>query len=87
MQLREARIAFTKNIPRLIDKAISLGYDPAIDDAKCRDGHMPGSLHYIGLAIDLLLYDINGKYLTEDWYYRELAEYWKTLHEFNYAGY
>lgn len=44
------------------------------------------SLHGQRLAVDFNLF-INGKYITERDPYKPLAEYWKSLHPKNRAGY
>lgn len=92
MLLREARVLFTSLLPRLIDKAFELGFEAAIDEATERltvkdptSDHMVGSLHHIGLAIDLILYkDTVWQMYSEQ--YRTLGEYWKTLHPFCHWG-
>lgn len=81
MTLREARCLFTSLICRIPPKAIELGYEIAQDEGTNHQGtgHRIRSLHYSGLAQDFILYRL-GTYLetTED--YRELGEYWKSLH-------
>lgn len=78
MTLREARVKFTEILPKLINHAFELGFEAAVDDVKATTGHMPHSLHYDGLAVDLLLYK-NGEYLTNTDDYLELGEYWEGL--------
>lgn len=87
MNLREARVKFTSMLPRLIDKAVELGYEIALDEGMNHTGigHMAGSLHYLGLAVDLLLYK-DGQYLSGHTNYIELGEYWKSIDPLNHWG-
>lgn len=85
MTLRESRVEFTSKIPRLIDKAFELGFEVAIDEATVHltqknptGNHRPGSNHYEGLAVDLILYK-DGFYVESTEAYTELGEYWETL--------
>lgn len=86
--LRQKQSRFAAAIPRLIDKAIALGFEVTLGDAY-RDPRVFGprgqkqgygaanSNHKIRLAIDLNLYR-DGKYLqsTED--HRELGLWWES---------
>lgn len=76
-ELGEARKAFTRLIPRLIDKMIADGMQPMIG----KDGlkHMKNSLHYEGLAVDIDLCDSEGTYLTGTEDHRPFGEYWESL--------
>jgi hypothetical protein len=85
----------------LIQYAYSRGYELTLGEAyvqtprKCRDGkfvedgvHMPSSLHYTRLAIDLNLFSA-GVYVTRsdamEWI--DLGSYWKALHpELTWGG-
>ena len=87
LSLRQARCEFTRLVARLIDKAILLGYEVAMDEGTERittrdpsSDHMKNSLHHVGLALDLLLYDRAGTYLTRTEDYRRLGEWWETQH-------
>jgi hypothetical protein len=84
-ELRDKRIKFTAYLCQLIewgneedgwDVALGRDYDEADENEPLR--HMPGSLHYLGLANDLCLY-INGVYQKSTEAYRPLGEYWKRL--------
>lgn len=55
------------------------GYHAAIDDVKCRTGHMKGSLHYIGLAADINLYDADGNWLSKTEDHTKFGEYWESI--------
>lgn len=66
--------------------AKQFGLNAAYDDVKARDGHMRNSLHYDGLAADLVLYDEHWNYITETEGYRKLGEFWEGLHENCYWG-
>jgi hypothetical protein len=85
MTLREARCAFTICLAELILYVVSQGYETALDEGLDRltekdptSDHMKGSLHNVGLAQDLLLYQ-NGVYLTESAKYQFLGQFWKEL--------
>jgi hypothetical protein len=91
--LREARISFTLAISRLILWAndnlphygIAFGEGlVAITDARDKDydgPHLRGGGHYNGLAVDLLIYDEHGQYLTNGDHraYVALGEHWVTM--------
>lgn len=86
MTLREARAEFTRLIPRLIDKAFELGFEAGIDEATERltvkdptSDHMVGSLHHLGLALDLILWK-NGEWQDKSEQYTELGLFWESLH-------
>ncbi len=78
MSLREKRIEFSRCIALLVTWAFEQGMFVCFD----RDGlqHMVGSLHYIGLAKDLIRYSDTGEYLTHCDHYRDLGEKWVSLH-------
>lgn len=83
--LREDRCAFASMIPALIEEAIRQGFSPALDEGMVRltvkqptGNHMTGSLHYDGLAQDLLLYK-DGDYVTDTETYTPLGEFWEQL--------
>lgn len=86
LSLRQARVEFTRLVGLLIGEAFRLGYEAALDEATERltqkdptSDHRTGSLHHVGLALDLLLYR-NGTYLTETEDYRRLGEWWERQH-------
>ena len=77
-----ARIAFTRNIARLIDKAFEMGFLATVGDVK-RDprslyGKRP-SKHWDGLAIDLNLYTQDGTYLEDTEDHAELGAWWESI--------
>lgn len=85
MTLRESRCAYSVCIAELVLFAVAQGYEVALDEGTERitkkdptSDHMPGSLHHIGLAQDLLLY-LNGVYLTDSKQYTFLGLFWKEL--------
>lgn len=86
MKLSEKRSLFSVNLAKLVIKAQELGYNPAFDDVKARDGHMHNSLHYEGLAGDLILYDEYWNYLRDTGDYTVLGIYWESLHPNCYWG-
>lgn len=87
MTLRQKQSKFATLVPRLIDKAIEMGYEVTLGDAyrdprvhgnmgvKMGYGH-PKSNHKVRLAIDLNLFK-DGKFLgtTED--HKQLGEWWE----------
>ena len=90
MSLRQIQSDYARLVPRLIDKAFSLGYEVTLGDAY-RDprvfgtlgtrrgyGH-PSSAHKQRLAIDLNLFR-DGTFLGETSDHRELGEWWEQQH-------
>lgn len=91
MKLGDKQKLFARLVPRLIDRAIELGFEVTLGDA-FRDPRSHGKLgekgaygnrfscHKVRLAIDLNLFR-DGKYLvtTED--HRPLGEWWEAQHE------
>lgn len=77
MSLREDRCKFTLLLSHLIQEMDRNGYHPAIG----RDGlkHKEKSLHYDGLAVDIDLYDAEGRYLTRTEDHLQFGEYWENL--------
>lgn len=78
MSLREKQSAFVRMIGQLIFWAYDNGYELTFGDAYAHDGHMPNSLHYIRLAVDLNLF-VKGEYKTDTESYRPLGEYWESI--------
>jgi hypothetical protein len=86
--LREKQSRFARMVPRLIDKAIELGYEVTLGDA-FRDPRTHGevgvfkgygnasSCHKLRLAIDLNLFK-NGKFLGGTGDHKQLGEWWIT---------
>lgn len=89
--LREKQSRFAREIPRLIDKAIALGYEVTIGDAyrdprvfgalgvKLGYGH-PKSAHKNRLALDLNLFR-DGVFLDSTEAHRPLGEWWEAQGE------
>ena len=82
-ELRTKRIKFTRLLAELIQWGNSqTGYEIALgrdfDEGHEPLHHMPGSLHYLGLANDLALY-IGGVYQTDTEAYRRLGEAWLAM--------
>jgi hypothetical protein len=92
-ELKDKRVRFTRCLIELVDWAnlqpdweVALGrdYDEANPDEPLR--HMPGSLHYLGLANDLCLY-ISGVYQNPTEAYRAMGDYWKMMGaDLNWGG-
>jgi hypothetical protein len=76
-ELGEKRELFTRNIYLLLGKMYEKGYRPRFDIEHCT--HMEGSLHYKGLAKDILLFDKNNIYLQKTEDHKEFGEYWESL--------
>ena len=84
MRLSKKRALFTKHLAYLIVYARILGFNPAVDATKVHEDdtvHMPNSLHREGLAADIVLYNKDWNYLTHTKHYKQLGEYWESLHE------
>lgn len=64
---------------RLLARIEASGYQARGGDWRARDGHMPNSLHYIGLAVDINLFK-DGDFLTHSEDHRPFGEFWKGLH-------
>lgn len=83
MRLRKKQSLFVHLIAKLIDHGDALGYEFTFGDAARIDrrGHMPNSLHYSRLAIDLNLF-VNNRWISSGrnpaW--KQLGEYWEGLH-------
>jgi len=82
-ELFDKRIKFTRLLVWLIAWAnsqpnwkVALGRD--FDEKHEPEHHMPGSLHYLGLANDLALY-IGGVYQTTSEAYAAIGEKWESL--------
>lgn len=87
MTLLQKQMKFAALVPRLIDRAIEMGYQVTVGDA-FRDPRVHGhigvkmgyghrnSCHKLKLAIDLNLYK-DGKYLDKTEDHRPLGEWWE----------
>jgi len=76
-ELGDKRKLFTRNIIKVLDKMIADGYEPMIG----REGekHMPNSLHYDGLAMDIILTK-DGKVLDKTEDHKTFGDFWEGLH-------
>ena len=79
MRLSLARCLFSESLALLILEVRKAGRYVAIDDVKARpgQGHMVGSLHELGLAADLNLYDADGNYLDQTDDHLPIGEWWE----------
>jgi hypothetical protein len=88
MKLLDLQMSFSALVPKLINKAIKLGFGVTLGEcwrpretaeiyAKQGKG-IKKSLHCDRLAIDLCLFK-ERKYLTKSEDYRKLGEYWESL--------
>lgn len=84
MKLSEKRTLFTSCVAKLLVYMIECGERPALG----RDGekHMKDSLHYDGLAVDIILYDENFLPKEDTEAHRKYGEYWESLHELCFWG-
>ena len=90
MTLREQRSLFARLLPRLLDYIHDQGYHVTIgeivrspEQAKANSAAGKGianSLHLVGLAVDLNLFNAGGKYLTDTRDHKFSGDYWKSLH-------
>lgn len=82
-ELGDKRRLFTKCLVKLLAKMIENGDEPMIG----RDGerHMANSLHYDGLASDIIL-TRNGVVLTKTEDHLEYGKFWESLHPDCYWG-
>ncbi len=78
MTLREKQSKFALMVSKLIQWAYNQGYELTFGDAYARTGHIPNSLHYSRLAIDLNLFK-DGKWLNKTEDHRPLGEYWESM--------
>ena len=87
MTLRQKQSKFVRMVALLIQFAYEQGYELTWGDAMAKTGHMPNSLHYVGLAVDFNLFK-DGKYMKAKKGYRKqkpdsprigkwLKRYWK----------
>jgi hypothetical protein len=90
MTLRQQRSLFARLLPRLLDYIHDQGFEctlgetirsPSQAQANVASGKgIANSLHLVGLAIDINLFDVNGKYLVNTSDHKFAGEYWKSLH-------
>ena len=85
MTLRQKQSKFVRMVALLIQFAYEQGYELTWGDAMAKTGHMPNSLHYVGLAVDLNLFK-DGKYLDKTEDHKPLGEFWESLHKNNRWG-
>lgn len=90
MSLRPIQSEFAALVPRLIDRAIALGFEVTLGDAY-RDPRLHGALgvkqgyghsrsaHKQRLAIDLNLFH-DGEYRGDTEAHRELGDWWEQQH-------
>lgn len=97
MTLREKQSLFAVNAAKLILWVHEHGHDVTLGEAlrtpeqqaiylKTGKSKTANSKHLQKLAIDLNLF-IGGVYRTDKEAYKPMAEYWKSLHPDNVAGY
>ena len=78
MTLRQKQSRFVEMIGRLIQFTYANGYELTLGDGKCSSGHMENSLHYIGLAQDLNLFQ-DGVFMQNTADHLPLGEYWESM--------
>jgi len=83
MRLRQKQSLHVKLFGQLIQRAYELGYELTWGDAARIDrrGHMPNSLHYVRLAVDVNLF-VDGEWISDGSHpsWSVLGEYWENLH-------
>lgn len=96
MTLRQKQSLFAKNVAILINHIYDMGYEVTFADAyrspeaaafyaKSGKG-IANSLHCKRLAIDLNLFNSDGKYLLDKKDYEPFGLYWKSLNPANKWG-
>lgn len=82
LSLRAKQSLFVLLIGRLITYVYAQGWELTLADGYRPDmkGHMPGSLHYIRLALDLNLF-VDGKWIADGDHpaWVAIGEYWEGL--------
>ena len=80
-RLLTAQQEFTRRVPKLLEKAIELGFDVTLGDAY-RDPRVDygskSSKHCRRLALDLNLFK-DGEYVTQTEGHRVLGEWWESI--------
>jgi hypothetical protein len=76
MTLGAKRTLFTQMILLLVQYCQMKGFEVRFDKEHCN--HHEHSLHYVGLAKDILLFDHSG-YLTDTEDYRIAGEFWEYI--------
>ena len=83
MRLSEKRVLFSSMIAKLVHTLNNeFGMHVAFGDVRpeSQSGHMSNSLHYEGLAADLILYDNDWSYCTKTEQYKVIGDLWESLH-------
>lgn len=96
MELSKQQTLFARDVSRLIDFIFSSGYSCTLGDAfrseeqakiYAKEGKgIINSLHCKRLAIDLNVFDPNGKYLSDTKDYERFGCFWESLDENNKWG-
>lgn len=83
MRLRKKQSLHVQLFAKLIHKAYDEGWELTWGDAARIDrrGHMPGSLHYSRLAVDVNLF-VDGEWISDGSHpaWEVLGEFWESLH-------
>jgi len=82
MTIGETQRLFVQLISKLIEYAYQQGWAFTFGESFRIDGkgHMPNSLHYERLAVDMNLF-VNNVYITgDDPVWHLLGDFWKSLH-------
>ena len=83
LTLVQKQQAFAEAVGKLLTFVYARGWAVTLGDAWRPDarGHMPGSLHYIRLAIDVNLF-VNGEWIDDGNHHawQELGAVWETFH-------
>lgn len=91
LRLIARQFLFARLLPRLIDRAHYLGFKVTMGEAwrseaaakwnASQGKGISNSLHRDRLAVDLNLFDKNGKYLSTTEAHKPLGEWWEQQHE------
>lgn len=96
MEISKQQFEFTGNVAKLIQYIFDQGYSCTFGEAyrtqeqadiyaKSGKG-IKDSLHCQRMAIDLNLFDMNGRYCSEVAPYEKFGVYWESLHPLNRNG-
>lgn len=96
MKLAEEQQDFAFNVSNLIKKIFDSGFSCTINEVyrppetaelyEKQGRGIKNSLHTDKLAIDLNLFDANGRFLTDGGSYATFGRYWETLNPLNKWG-
>jgi len=80
MKLGEKQELFAQLLAEHILWLVGKGYKVRLGDVYAREGHKPGSNHYLKLAADVNLF-FGGVYLTQTGDHTESGRMWESRHD------